>query len=88
MKARHLVILAAGILIAQAVAAQEFVIRGATLHTASAKGTLKNTDVLVRGGSIVAIGAEASASNATVIDAKGKELTPGLFGGFTSICIY
>src|SRR5580704_5882883 len=78
-------ILALGLLGAQCAAAQEFVIRGATVHTASAKGTLKNTDVVVRGGVIVAIGADTSASNATVIDAKGKELTPGLFGGLTDI---
>jgi len=65
--------------------AQEFVIRGATVHTASAKGTLKNTDVVVRGGMIVAIGSDAGTSGATVIDARGKELTPGLFGGLTDI---
>ena len=40
--------------------AQDFVIRGATVHTASAKGTLKDTDVVVRGGVIVAIGAGSS----------------------------
>jgi hypothetical protein len=87
MKSLHLVILAASVMGAQCAAAQDFIIRGATVHTASAKGTLKNTDVLVRGGVIVAIGAEAAAPNATVIDAKGKELTPGLFGGLTDIGI-
>jgi hypothetical protein len=85
MKILHLVILAAGLTGAQSAAAQEFIIRGATVHTASAKGTLKNTDVLVRGGVIVAIGPEAGAANATIIDGKGKELTPGLFGGLTAI---
>jgi hypothetical protein len=63
--------------------AQDFVIRGATVHTASAKGTLKNTDVVVRGGMIVAIGSDAGSG--AVIDARGKELTPGLFGGLTDI---
>lgn len=92
MKSLHLAILAVGALISQSAAAQsgaaqEFFIRGATVHTASAKGTLKNTDVLVRGGVIVAIGeaAGAGAAGATVIDAKGKQLTPGLFGGLTSV---
>jgi Amidohydrolase family len=66
--------------------AQDFVIRGATVHTASSQGTLKNTDVVVRGGVIVAIGSAASIpSGATIIDAKGKDLTPGLFGGLTNI---
>lgn len=80
-----LVCMAGGFMGAQCAIAQDFVIRGATVHTASAKGTLKNTDVVVRGGLIVAIGSDAGASSATVIDAKGKELTPGLFGGLTDI---
>jgi Amidohydrolase family len=64
--------------------AEELLIRNATVHTASPKGTLKNTDILVRAGSIAAIGtALAAAPGATVIDAKGRELTPGLFGGLT-----
>ena len=89
MKSLYLVIacsvLTAGLLAAHNAVAQEFVIRGATVHTASTKGTLKNTDVVVRGGVIVAIGTDAGASSATVIDAKGKELTPGLFGGLTDV---
>jgi imidazolonepropionase-like amidohydrolase len=76
--------MAGGIMGTQCAMAQDFVIRGATVHTASAKGTLKNTDVVVRGGLIVAIGSDAG-PGATVIDAKGKELTPGLFGGLTDI---
>jgi imidazolonepropionase-like amidohydrolase len=84
MKSLCLVALAAG-LAAHGAVAQEFIIRGATVHTATAQGTLKNTDVVVRGGMIVAIGPDAGAANATIIDAKGKELTPGLFGGLTDI---
>ncbi|HEX3912946.1 MAG TPA: amidohydrolase family protein [Steroidobacteraceae bacterium] len=87
MNLRHLVLLVVGFASAQTATAQEFVIRGATVHTASAKGTLKNADVVVRDGVIVAIGADAAAANATVIDAKGAELTPGLFGGLTDIGI-
>ncbi len=55
------------------------------MHTASGKGTLKNSDVLVRDGVIVAIGGDAGGSNATVIDAKGRALTPGLFGGLNAL---
>ena len=85
MKSLYLLVFTAvGIIAAQSASAQDFIIRGATVHTASAKGTLKNTDVVVRGGIIVAIGSEAG-SGATIIDAKGKELTPGLFGGLTDI---
>jgi Amidohydrolase family len=65
--------------------AEELLIRNATVHTASAKGTLKNTDVLVRAGTIAAIGSALEAPHgATIIDANGKDLTPGLFGGFTA----
>jgi Amidohydrolase family len=71
---------------AHCASAQNFVIRGATVHTASSQGTMKNTDVVVRGGIIVAIGsAVAIPSGAAIIDAKGRELTPGLFGGLSNI---
>ena len=77
--------LGCGLIVAPHARAQEFVIHGATVHTASARGTLKNTDLLVRNGMIAAIGPESGAAGATVIDATGKELTPGLFGGLTDI---
>jgi len=80
------VFVAGAILAASGARPQDLLIRGATVHTASAKGTLKNADVLVRGGVIVAVGADAAAaSGATVIEAHGKELTPGLFGGLTDV---
>ena len=66
--------------------AQNLLIKNATVHTASAKGTLNNTDVLVQGGLIRAVGSNlANPSNAPVFDAKGLPLTPGLFGGISDI---
>lgn len=65
--------------------AQTLLIRNATVHTASAQGTLQNTDVLVRNGTIAAIGKNLSAADAAVVDAQGKPLTPALFGGVSSI---
>jgi hypothetical protein len=87
MKALYLVGIAlSGLIASQFASSEDFLIRGATAHTGANKTTLKNTDVLVRGGVIVAIGSEASAAaTATVIDGGGKELTPGLFGGLTDI---
>ena len=41
--------------------AQDVLIRGATVHTVSEQGTLTNTDVLVRGGKIAAVGTGLSA---------------------------
>ena len=65
--------------------AQDLLIRNATVHTATARGTLQATDVLVRNGRIAAIGNGLSAGSATVVDAQGKPLTPTLFGGITDI---
>jgi hypothetical protein len=65
--------------------AQDLLIRNATVHTATAQGTLKNTDVLVRNGRISAVGAHLAAGNATVVEANGRELTPAFFGGITDI---
>lgn len=66
--------------------AQTVLIRGATVHTVSEQGVLTNADVLIRDGRIAAIGTGLSApSDATTVDAKGRALTPGLFGGLSGI---
>jgi hypothetical protein len=68
--------------------AQDLLIRGATVHTAGEQGVLSNADVLVRDGKIAAVGTGLSApSGVTTVDAKGRALTPGLFGGLTAIGI-
>jgi len=56
---------------------QDVLIRNATVLTAI-KGTLKNTDILIRNGKIVRIGKNLKARNAKVIDAAGKFVTPGI----------
>jgi hypothetical protein len=73
--------------LSQSATAQEVLIRGATVHTGSSKGTLKNTDVLVRAGIITAVGTSLAGAGATIIDAKGRDLTPGMFGGLSAIGI-
>lgn len=72
--------LAAGM---QAAAAQTTVlIRDATIHTMSAAGTLEHSDLLIQDGKIAAIGQALSApAGAEVIEAAGRPVTPGLFGG-------
>ena len=67
--------------------AQDLLIRNATVHTATARGTLKNADVLVRNGKIAAVGNGLSAAGMQSIDAQGKPLTPALFGGISEIGI-
>lgn len=65
--------------------AQNVLIRNATVHTAGAQGTLRDTDVLVRDGNIAAIGKNLSAAGIEAVDAKGRPLTPTLFGGVSSM---
>lgn len=68
--------------------AQNVLIKNATVHTATSQGTLKNTDVLVQGGIIRAVGKQLTApAGTTSFDAQGKPLTPGLFAGITGIGI-
>ena len=73
--------------VAGTTAAQDLLVRNATVHTATAQGTLEAADVLVRDGRIAAIGKGLSAGNATVVEANGRSLTPALFGGITGIGI-
>ncbi|MBY4599436.1 amidohydrolase family protein [bacterium BD-1] len=81
-------ILAIALLATLPAAAQDLLVRNATVHTAGAAGTLKNHDVLVQGGVVRAVGTGLAApAGATVVDAKGRPLTPGLFGGLTGLGI-
>lgn len=71
-----------------AASAQEVLIRGARVHTVTDAGTLENADVLLRDGRIAEVGSSLDApTGAQVIDAQGRALTPGLFGGLTQIGI-
>ncbi|HEU4813445.1 MAG TPA: amidohydrolase, partial [Xanthomonadaceae bacterium] len=68
------------LLFAFAASAQDVLIRNATVHTATERGTLQGADVLVRGGRIAAIGTGLDAAGAQVVEAEGRPLTPTLFG--------
>lgn len=65
--------------------AQDLLIRNAKVHTVTERGTLERADVLVRNGRVTAVGAGLAAAGANVIDADGRPLTPGLFGGITAL---
>ncbi|HEU5467941.1 MAG TPA: amidohydrolase family protein [Steroidobacteraceae bacterium] len=84
---RKVALVAAALLLAPAFAgAQDLLIRGARVHTAGSAGTLDNADVLVQGGKIAEVGGNLAApAGANVIEAKGRPLTPGLFGGVSQI---
>ncbi|MCF7750306.1 amidohydrolase family protein [Bacillus subtilis subsp. subtilis] len=76
------------LLAALPVQAQDLLVRNATVHTASARGSLEHADVLVQGGIIRAVGPGLVApAGVNVVEAAGKPLTPALFGGITDIGI-
>jgi hypothetical protein len=82
---RALALLALSVLISVDARAADILIRDATVHTVSSRGTLQHSDVLIRDGRIAAVGAGLDAAGGLVIEAKGRPLTPGLFGGLTAI---
>ena len=63
-------------------AATTVLIRDATVYTMTLPGGLEHTDILVSEGKIAAIGRRVQApAGAQVIEAAGRPVTPGLFGG-------
>jgi len=66
--------------------AEDFLIVNATVHTVTDKGVLANTDVYVSDGFIMQIGKSLEISGKhTLIDAKGRHLTPGLINASTQL---
>ena len=70
-----------------ALAADALLIRNATVHTGAAGAAPQaGTDVLVQGGKITALGKGLVApAGARIVDAQGRPITPGVFGGLTRI---
>ena len=65
--------------------AQTIAIMNGDVHTISGD-LIENGDVIIRNGRIAQVGADLVAPpNATVIDATGKVVTPGLFAPYSSI---
>ncbi|MFN7182640.1 MAG: amidohydrolase family protein [Thermomonas haemolytica] len=82
---RAITLVAALLAASNTTAAQDVLIRNATVHTATARGTLRGADVLVKNGRIAAVGQGLQAGGAAVVDAQGAPLTPALFGGINDI---
>lgn len=59
--------------------AEPIAITNALLHTLSEAGRIEKGSVLIEGGKIIAVGPQITVpSGASIIDARGKQLTPGL----------
>ncbi|MEE4360883.1 MAG: amidohydrolase family protein [Pseudomonadales bacterium] len=66
--------------------AETLAITGARIHTLAGAGVVENGVILVEDGLISAVGADLPVpAEATVIDAAGRVVTPGLFAPFSSI---
>ncbi len=77
--------IAAAAAVSAAASAQTVAIMDGTVHTVSG-GVIENGDVIIRDGRITQVGADLSApAGASVIDASGKVVTPGLFAPVSSI---
>lgn len=82
---RSLLLAASFLALAPAALAQTVAITGGKVVTNTMQGVIENGTVIMRDGRIVSVGAGAAPSGATVIDATGKWITPGLFAAFSRI---
>jgi imidazolonepropionase-like amidohydrolase len=84
---RTLALLAATMTVPVAVAATAPVlIHDATIHTEGAAGVLEHGDLVIVDGKVTDIGHDLHApAGAEIIDAGGKPVTPGLFGGLSHL---
>ena len=88
MKSVKTLLCALGIFSSLPLAAAPVLIRNATVHTATSAGVREHTDLLISEGRIADLGHDLKApAGAEVIDADGKPVTPGLFGGFSHLGI-
>lgn len=69
-----------------AAAAQTILIQNARIHTVGPQGTIENGDLLIQNGVIEAIGADIpQPAGATVINASGRVVTPGIIAPHSSL---
>ena len=66
---------------------EELLLKNAKVHTATDRGTLENTDILIRDGFIVRIGKNIISSRAEEKDLSGKTISPGLIAPQTQLGI-
>lgn len=67
--------------------ARQLLFTHATVWTNTSSGILEDTDVLIADGKIAAVGKSLVSAGATVIDARGMHLTPGIIDEHSHIAI-
>lgn len=66
--------------------AQDLLIKNARVHTLTSAGVLESSDLLIRNGKLSKIGKQLQVNgDVQTIDANGRNVTPGLFGGLSTI---
>ncbi|QBY04614.1 amidohydrolase [Thalassotalea sp. HSM 43] len=67
--------------------AEKIALVGGTIHTMGTKGTIENGTVLIEDGKITQVIDQTVSTDESyrVIDAKGKIITPGFIGAYTSL---
>jgi hypothetical protein len=77
---------AAALSISADLSAEALFVNDATVYTMSSQAVLQGADILIRDGRIKAVGSELPAPvDATVIEARGRPVTPGFFAGITQL---
>lgn len=66
---------------------QSVLLKNATIWTCAKSGIMKESDIFISGGKIVAIGKDLSNTADVTIDATGKDITPGIIDEHSHIAI-
>ncbi|OYX49398.1 MAG: hypothetical protein B7Y90_07550 [Alphaproteobacteria bacterium 32-64-14] len=82
---RSLLLAASVLALAPAALAQTIAITGGKIVTNTPQGVIDSGTIVFRDGKVVSVGTAAPPTGATVIDAKGKWITPGLFAAFSRV---
>lgn len=83
---QKLILILSFVIFSSTVEAQVYLIRNAEVHTMAGAGVIENGDIVVRNGEIAAIGQGLGVpAGASVIDAEGQIVTPGLISPYSSI---
>jgi imidazolonepropionase-like amidohydrolase len=82
---RKLLFAAALLAAPPAALAQQVAITGGRIVTNTPQGVIENGTVVINNGRVVSVGTAAAPAGATIIDASGKWVTPGLFAAFSRV---